>query len=87
MHGLSLAMPRLCFNLHSYIASETCALCSADEVVVSVEGESLGDRVMEITGGKGAYAAIECIGGDIFAQASGWGVVGVRWGGRRDSCR
>jgi threonine dehydrogenase-like Zn-dependent dehydrogenase len=54
---------------------------------VSVEGECLGDRIMEITGGTGAYAAIECVGGDIFAQASGWGVVGVRWGGRRDSCR
>lgn len=42
----------------------------ADEVVVSVEGEGLAERVREITGGRGAYGAIECIGGDIFAQVT-----------------
>ena len=53
------------------------ALCRADEVVVSVAGEDLGERVKEITGGRGAFAAIECIGGDIFAQASpAWGAGG-----------
>ena len=76
------AMPWLFCIFYSYVAAETCALCSADEVVVSVEGENLGDRVKDITGGKGAYAAIECIGGDIFAQASGWGAVDGQWGGR-----
>ncbi|KAL4459109.1 hypothetical protein ABPG75_013974 [Micractinium tetrahymenae] len=36
----------------------------ADEVVVTTE-EDLVERVKEITGGKGAYAALECVGGDI----------------------
>lgn len=45
-------------------------LRSADEVVVSGEGEGLAERVQEITGGAGAWAAIECIGGEIFGKAS-----------------
>lgn len=52
------------------LADELKAL-GADEVVVSVEGEGLVDKVREITGGRGAYAAIECIGGEIFAQVCG----------------
>ena len=44
--------------------------CSADEVVVSTAGEGLAERVKEITGGEGAYAAIECVGGDLFAAVS-----------------
>jgi mitochondrial enoyl-[acyl-carrier protein] reductase / trans-2-enoyl-CoA reductase len=39
----------------------------ADEVIVSTE-EDIPARVNEITGGKGAYGAIECVGGDLFAQ-------------------
>ena len=41
----------------------------ADEVIVSTE-EDIVARVLEITGGKGADGAIECIGGDIFAQVA-----------------
>ncbi|KAL4427444.1 hypothetical protein ABPG77_000733 [Micractinium sp. CCAP 211/92] len=52
------------------LADELKAL-GADEVVVSVQGEGLVDKVKEITGGRGAYGAIECIGGDIFAQVCG----------------
>ena len=44
--------------------------CSADEVVVSTAGEGLAERVKEITGGEGAYSAIECVGGDLFAAVS-----------------
>lgn len=57
--------------------------CSADEVVVSVEGEGLVDEVREITGGRGAYAAVECIGGQIFAQVgrAGGGLRGGQAGG------
>ncbi|PRW59002.1 NAD(P)-binding [Chlorella sorokiniana] len=36
----------------------------ADEVIVTSE-EDLVQRVKEITGGKGAYGALECVGGDI----------------------
>ncbi|KAL4447410.1 hypothetical protein ABPG75_004629 [Micractinium tetrahymenae] len=49
------------------VADELKAL-GADEVVVSVEGEGLAERAKQITGGRGAYAAVECIGGEIFAQ-------------------
>ncbi|PSC73519.1 trans-2-enoyl-mitochondrial [Micractinium conductrix] len=42
----------------------------ADEVVVNGSGERLVDRVKELTGGRGAYAAVECIGGDMFAQVA-----------------
>ena len=45
---------------------------------MSAGGEGLGERVKEITGGRGAYAAIECIGGDTFAQVGGGGV-GTGW--------
>ena len=39
-----------------------------DHVIVADEGESAGiaEEVMKITGGKGAYGAIECVGGTIF---------------------
>lgn len=36
----------------------------ADEVIVSSK-EDVVKRVKEITGGRGAYAALECVGGDI----------------------
>ncbi|KAL4427108.1 hypothetical protein ABPG77_001112, partial [Micractinium sp. CCAP 211/92] len=36
----------------------------ADEVIVSTEEDLVG-RVKDITGGKGAYAALECVGGDV----------------------
>jgi trans-2-enoyl-CoA reductase len=39
----------------------------ADHVIVSNEdGSNIAEKVMELTGGKGAYAAIECVGGEIF---------------------
>ncbi|KAI8106698.1 hypothetical protein M9434_001352 [Picochlorum sp. BPE23] len=37
-----------------------------DHVIVSQDGSSIQDKVMEITGGKGAYAAVECVGGTVF---------------------
>lgn len=46
------------------LADELKAL-GADEVIVSGE-EDIAARVMEITGGKGAYAAIDSVGGEIF---------------------
>ena len=49
-------------------AEELKAL-GADEVVVSTE-EDIPARVAEITGGKGAYAAVECVGGELFASAA-----------------
>ena len=38
----------------------------ADEVLCSAEVD-VAAKVKEITGGKGAYGAIECVGGDLFA--------------------
>ena len=43
---------------------------SADEVVASADGEGLPERVRELTGGAGAYAAIECVGGDLFGKVA-----------------
>ena len=40
-------------------------------MVVSVTGEGLVERVHELTGGRGAYAAIECVGGELFAKVRG----------------
>ena len=42
----------------------------ADHVIVSESGEGLQEKVMEITGGKGAYAAIEAVGGSLFAATA-----------------
>lgn len=39
----------------------------ADEVIVSVNGEGVADAVKEITGGNGAYAGIDAVGGDVFS--------------------
>ncbi|KAI3438921.1 hypothetical protein D9Q98_001335 [Chlorella vulgaris] len=39
----------------------------ADEVIVTTE-EDLVERVKQITGGKGAYATLECVGGEITEQ-------------------
>lgn len=58
------------------VADELKAL-GADEVVVSADGEGLVERVQEITGGRGAYAAIECVGGELFAKVA----AAVRSGG------
>jgi NADPH:quinone reductase-like Zn-dependent oxidoreductase len=49
-------------------AAELKAL-GADEVIVSTE-EDIPARVMEITGGTGAYGAIECVGGELFGPIS-----------------
>lgn len=48
----------------------------ADEVIVSSE-ENIAERVAEITGGQGAYGAIEAVGGDVLEQVIG----AVRKGG------
>ncbi|KAG7666616.1 hypothetical protein Ndes2526B_g04912 [Nannochloris sp. 'desiccata'] len=56
-------------------AEELKAL-GADEVIVSTE-EDISLRVNEITGGKGAYGAVECVGGDLFASIT----ASVRAGG------
>jgi NADPH:quinone reductase-like Zn-dependent oxidoreductase len=56
-------------------AEELKAL-GADEVIVSTV-EDIPVRVNEITGGKGAYGAVECVGGDIFASIT----ASVRAGG------
>jgi len=56
-------------------AKELKAL-GADEVIVSTE-EDIPGRVNEITGDKGAYGAIECVGGDLFASIT----ASVRAGG------
>lgn len=37
---------------------------------MSANGEGLAERVKEITGGRGAYAAIEAVGGELFAAAA-----------------
>lgn len=56
-------------------AEELKAL-GADEVIVTSE-EDIGERVKEITGGKGAYAGVECVGGELFEQVTS----GLRAGG------
>ena len=42
-------------------------LCRADAVIVSTgnSGESIAERVKEITNGKGAYAAVDAVGGEL----------------------
>lgn len=44
---------------------------------MSADGAGLADAVKALTGGRGAYGAVECIGGDIFAAV----VSAVRPGG------
>lgn len=44
--------------------------CSADEVVVSADGADLPAAVKAATGGKPAYAAIECVGGELFGAVA-----------------
>jgi NADPH:quinone reductase-like Zn-dependent oxidoreductase len=39
-------------------------------VVVSETGADLADAVKAVTGGKLAYAAVECVGGDMFAAVA-----------------
>ncbi len=50
------------------LGDELLAL-GADEVIVSTE-EDVVARVKEITGGEGAYGAIECVGGELFATVT-----------------
>lgn len=42
----------------------------ADEVVVSADGADLPAAVKAATGGKPAYAAIECVGGELFGAVA-----------------
>jgi NADPH:quinone reductase-like Zn-dependent oxidoreductase len=57
------------------LGDELLAL-GADAVIVSTE-EDVAARTKEITGGEGAYGAVECVGGELFAKVAG----GVRNGG------
>eukprot|EP00744_Colponema_vietnamica_P003299 GILI01005077.1.p1 GENE.GILI01005077.1~~GILI01005077.1.p1 ORF type:complete len:361 (+),score=121.06 GILI01005077.1:69-1085(+) len=49
-------------------AEELKAL-GADYVIV--QSEKIPDRVKEITNGKGAYGAVDCVGGDLTAEITG----------------
>lgn len=48
----------------------------ADEVICTAD-ESIGERVMQITEGSGAYGATDAVGGDTFSQV----VTSLRKGG------
>lgn len=44
---------------------------------MSVAGEGLVEAVQALTGGRMAHSAIECVGGELFAQVrllGGWGL-------------
>jgi mitochondrial enoyl-[acyl-carrier protein] reductase / trans-2-enoyl-CoA reductase len=47
------------------LVAELKALDPDAEVVVAESAEAISEQVSKITGGKGAYGAIECVGGEI----------------------
>jgi hypothetical protein len=49
----------------------SCPLCRADEVINS-QTEDMDARVMDITGGQGAYSALDPVAGHTTSQASWW---------------
>ena len=58
-------MLRVTLHLHANILPVNCR---ADEVIVSTSGEDIPERVKEITGGKGAYAAMDAVAGALTAH-------------------